>query len=297
MDPEHANTIPISEILGKLDLRPLRQEGAVVYYPSLWDRKRQAVLLVATQTNRWSDATIKNGTLMEFVVRYLQSHGEAHTEVDALRWLRNMSVSLPHLPVSQADQHPKLELRHKKVIHYPGLVHYLNREGIALALAQQYLKEIHARNRQTGNNFIALGLPTVDGGYALRTAYLERFIGEPSLSFIRGRVPKPNGIHLFKDVLDYLCILSYRNKTALDEDVIILNGWGYLSQLPAYIRQYGYQTLYSWLDTTEQGQQATKFVNLFLQTETGLRHQPMNSVYAAHGHVQAWYRHQRRQID
>lgn len=297
MDSEHANTIPISEILGKLDLRPLRQEGSAFYYPSLWDRQRQALLVVNTQTNRWSDAITQQGALIDLVVRYLQSRGEAHTDIDALRWIRNMSVCVSDYLIGQTAQQPKIELRHKKVIHYPGLIHYLNREGIALALAQQYLKEIHARNWQTGNDFIALGLSTVDGGYALRTAYLQRFIGQPSLSFIRGRVPKSTGIHFFKDVLDYLCILSYRNKTALDEDVIILNDWCCLFQMPAYIRQYGYQILYSWLDMTEQGQLATNFVNQLLQTEEGLRHQPMNNVYAAHGRVQAWYRHQRSQID
>lgn len=105
--------------------------------------------------------------------------------------------------------HSAIELRQKKAIYYPGLVHYLHREGIDLALAGQYLKEIYARNRQTGNNFIALGLPTVDGGFGLRTAYLERYIGQPAISFIRGQVVKSKGILVFKEGMDFLCLLSW----------------------------------------------------------------------------------------
>lgn len=292
MDPEHANTIPISEILGKLEVRPLNQQGSIVYYPSLWDRKRGAMLVVDTTTNRWSDATGKQGTLMELVCRYLAFRLEAHTEVDALRWIKNMTVSVDGCLSTMS--HPAIELRQKKGIHYPGLVYYLQREGIALSLAQQYLKEIHARNRQTGNAFIALGLPTVDGGFSLRTAYLERYIGQPAISFIRGNVIKPKGLHVFKEGMDYLCLLSHIGQTTLEEDVIVLNAWSCLSQVPAYIHQYGYQTLYSWLDNTEQGRQAITCLDRYLQTEEGLRHQPMNKLYTDQPSVHAWYRYQYR---
>ncbi|QMW05458.1 hypothetical protein [Spirosoma foliorum] len=290
MDPEHANTIPISEILGKLDLKPLRCEGPILYYTPLWDRKRRSTLIVNRLTNRWSDAAISNGNLIEWVVQYLRFRGEAHTELDALRWIANMSVCLPE-PIADPIDRQRIELRHKKTIQYPGLLHYLEREGIALSLARRYMKEIHARNRQTGKDFIALGLPTVEGGFALRTAYLERSIGLPTISFIRGRVPKPNGIHLFKEGFDFLSVLSYLNRTDLDEDVIILNTWSCLSQVPAYIRQYGYQTAYSWLNNTDLGQQATNSISQFLQTEIGTCHQPMNKLYKLHDNVHSWYRH------
>ncbi|QMW01482.1 hypothetical protein [Spirosoma foliorum] len=291
MDLEHANTIPISEILGKLDLQPLRSEGPVLYYSSLWGRKHQTTLTVHTITNRWSDPNMSDGTLVEWVVHYLRFCGEAHTERDALRWITNMSVGSSGLVAAPPGQPPRVDLRHKKTIQYPGLLHYLHREGIALPLARQYLKEIHARNRQTGKDFIALGLLTVDGGFALRTAYLKRSIGQPAISFIRGRMPKPKGIHLFKEVLDFLSVLSHLNRTTLDEDVIILNAWSCLAQVPAYIHQYGYQTMYTWLDNTEQGQQATAYVGQFLQIEANTRHQPMNKLYAAHHCVHTWYRH------
>jgi len=290
MDPEHANTIPISEILGKLEVKTLRQQGAMVYYPSLWDHKRGAMLVVNTATNRWSDRSTQSSTLMEWVMYYLRFRGEAHTEVDALRWLTNMSARFPETVVAPSEKQPKIELRHKKMIHYPGLLHYLEREGIALTLARQYLKEIHARNRQTGKDFIALGLPTVEGGFALRTAYLERFISQPAISFLRGRVPKPRGIHLFKEGLDYLAFLSHGQRTALEEDVIILNAWSCLPQIAPYIRQYGYQTLYSWLDNTPIGEQAQISLSRFIDTEAGLKHKPMNAHYQAHDTVHNWYR-------
>lgn len=192
--------------------------------------------------------------------------------------------------------HSAIELRQKKAIYYPGLVHYLHREGIDLALAGQYLKEIYARNRQTGNNFIALGLPTVDGGFGLRTAYLERYIGQPAISFIRGQVVKSKGILVFKEGMDFSCLLSYIGLAALEEEAIVLNAWSCLAQVPAYIHQYGYQTLHSWLDNTEQGTQARTCIDRFLQTETGLRHRPMNKLYADHTSVHAWYRQQHRSL-
>lgn len=296
MDKEHANTIPISEILGKLDLQPLRTEAHLVRYPSPLDRKRQSILSVNTLTNRWFDAQHPDGTVMDFVGHYLKSRREECTQADALRWLKNMMASGPdQLPdfISTdglADNWPFLELRHKKTIQYEGLIHYLERQGISLALARQYLKEIHARNRQTGKNFIALGFQTIDGGFALKTAYLERHMGPPAISFIRGTTPKPNAIHLFKNVMDYLSAISQLNGHAFKGDTIVLNSMSCLSQIIPYIKNYGYQTAYTWMDNDETGEQVTAALSAFLKTQDKLTHQRMNTRYAPHKNVSAWHR-------
>jgi hypothetical protein len=289
MDQEHANTIPISEILGKLHLQPSRREGPILEYPSILDRKRQATLVVNTLTNRWSDANQQAGTVVELVCQYLKSRWEEHTEADALRWINNMLVSFPDPIPDHPHDESALELRQKKMIQYPGLIYYLKRVGIPLPLARQFLKEVHVRNRRTSKDFMALGLPTIEGGFALRTAYLERHLGPLAISFIRGTTPKPKAIHLFKEGLDYLSVLCQLNQPALAGDAIVLNAWSCLPQVTPYIRQYGYKTAYSWLDNTPVGEQATASLAKFLKTEEGLRHQPMNKQYADYPSVHAWH--------
>ncbi|WP_198174878.1 toprim domain-containing protein [Spirosoma arboris] len=298
MDKEHANTIPISEILGKLHLRPLGADAHIVRYPSPLDRRRQSLLWVNTLTNRWSDAHHQDRTVVDFVGSYLKSRREEGTQADALRWLETMMISIPdQLPDltntdGLIDNWSTLELRHKKPIQYAGLIHYLERQGISLALARHYLKEIHVRNRQTGKDFIALGFQTIDGGFALKTAYLERHLGEPAISFIRGTIPKPNAIHLFKNVMDYLSAISQLNGQRFKGDTIVLNAMSCLKQIVPYIHQYGYRTLYSWMDNDRAGDTATTTIADFVKTQAGLSHQRMNKLYALHKDVSAWHRHQ-----
>ncbi|MVM34447.1 hypothetical protein GO755_30730 [Spirosoma sp. HMF4905] len=298
MDKEHANTIPISEILGKLHLQPLGADAHIARYQSPLDRRRKAILSVNTLTNRWSDAHHQDGTVVDLVCHYLKSRREEYTQADALRWLENMVVSISdQLPDfidmnSLADNWSALELRHKKTIQYAGLIHYLERQGISLALARQYLKEIHARNRQTGKDFIALGFQTIDGGFALKTAYLERHIGALAISFIRGTTTKPNAIHLFKNVMDYLSAISQLNGLRFKGDTIVLNSMACLKQIVPYIQHYGYGTIHSWMDNDQAGDKATEAIGEFVKTQADLSHKQMNKLYAPHKDVSTWHRHQ-----
>ncbi|QDK82622.1 hypothetical protein EXU85_30045 [Spirosoma sp. KCTC 42546] len=298
MDKEPANTIPISEILGKLDLQPLRTDGPIVHYPSPLDRRRKAILSVNTLTNRWSNAHHQDGTVLDFVCKYLKIKQEEYTQADALRWLKNMTLSIPdQLPdlidtAGLGDNQSVLELRHKKTIQYAGLIHYLERQGISLTLARQYLKEIHARNRQTGKDFMALGFQTVDGGFSLKTAYLERHIGPLAISFIRGVTPKPNAIHLFKNVMDYLSAISQLNGQGFKGDTIVLNSLSCLKQIFPYIQNYGYRIAYSWMDNDNTGENVTAVLSTFFKTQDDLSHHRMNKLYIPHRDVSTWHRHQ-----
>ena len=99
MNIEQANAIPLSAVLQKLGAAPTRQNNHDVWYRSPFRKERTASFHIHTKRNVWYDhGEGKGGKVVDFVCRYLESQGEDHTPVDALRWLTNMHIlSLIHI--------------------------------------------------------------------------------------------------------------------------------------------------------------------------------------------------------
>ncbi|MFC5410837.1 toprim domain-containing protein [Larkinella bovis] len=298
MNIEHANRIPMSEILGKLHRQPQRTRNTKLWYLSPLRAEKTASFQVDTQTNRWHDfGEGIGGDLVDFVCAYLKSTREEYTVSDALRWIRNMGDAPYEIaPVyANTDEVPKDEsvliLKTKKPIQHLGLIHYLEKRGIPVSIANRYLKELRVHNTQTKKNFYALGFANEEGGFELRNPFFKGCLGAKAITFVRGRTPKPNSIHLFEGFIDYLSMISQLNGKRFKADVIILNSLACLKQATPYIRNYGYHIAYSWMDNDKAGEQATASLTEFFQTESDLKHTPMNKVYAPHKDVNAWHMH------
>lgn len=298
MNRDHANSIAVTKILSHLPVQPKRINAHKILYLSPLHAKKAILFEVDTQTNRWYDhGHGLGGTPVDLVCAYLKSTHEAHTEADAFRWLNNMVISpdkkMPANADLSAETQPQLTLRlkAKRPIQDPSLIHYLEKQGIQLVIAQRFLKEIRLCQTQTKKHFLALGFPNEEGGLELCNPFFNDCLGPQSVSFIRGQTPKPTAIHLFKNVLDYLSVISRLNGQSLKGDTIVLNTLCCLQQAIPYMRSYGYSIAYSWLDNDEAGQNATFVLAEFCQTETALKHKPMNKLYAPHQDVNAWHRH------
>lgn len=232
--------------------------------------------------------------VIEFVQAYLHTQGVDHEAVDAERWLANIFGYAPSIqPIPLADQpvrNKNLTVKAAKKITHPFLIRYLKDQGIPLDLASAYLKQITIAHKQTGKSAYAIGFKNESGGYEAYSSELPRMtIGRGDISFIRGTVPKPDGIHIFKDDRDYLSAVQHKQGRRFKEDSLILNSLYYLPKATAYIKGYGYKTVQTWMPNNEAGRQATRSMAAFFKTEENLLHYPMNDVYGTHETVNRWH--------
>jgi hypothetical protein len=295
MNIQQAKGIPLAVILNILGCLPRKTYPQQTIYPSLFATRKSDELVVNTVSNTWYDSsTQKSGTAIDLVTAYLQREGENHTAKDALRWLTNMCGYARC--IEPIDTSEKL-FRHKNwftvdaaPLRLKSLIAYLESQGIPLIQAQRYLKEVRIYNKKEGKTIRIAGLRNEDGGYYLCHPDFQGMVGKENITFIRGTVTKPEGIHIFKDVFDFLSVIvGLQTGIPFREDVIILNCFQYLPKATPYIKGYGYQKAYSWMPNTSTGKRATKSLSRFLTTEPHLLHFRMNGTYKAHEKPHAWH--------
>lgn len=296
MDNEPGNTIPMSIIMDKLNICPNHKTKNEAFYPSPFHPQQLPTLSIKTNTNEWYDASLETGgVLIDFVCAYLAFQKEASTKADATRWINNM-IRLPaSLPADfQARERPHqkedapLLLKKAGLIEHLGLIRYLEKQGIPLSIAQQYLKQVYVLNKKTRKHLFVLGFDNEEGGYELRNPFFKGCLRPKAISFIRGNVPGIPTVHLFKSCWDFLSART-RNAGPFQSDCIVLNAYECLTQVPSYLQHYGYQTLYSWLDQDPAGQKATTYLSACGRSIGGLHHKTMRRVFAPHRDVHSWH--------
>ena len=292
MNIEFANTIPISEILAKLGLHPAKRQENDLWYLSPFRNEKTASFHVNISKNVWYDhGEGIGGDAFGLVCMHLERSGVQSAPANALRWLHNMFQG-PHIPVLQYDDRrkettSKTVLKGVKPIKHPSLIHYLAGRGIPLSVAKTYLQEIRVENTKTNKVFFALGIKNEERGNEYRNLYFKGCVGKKSVTFIRGEIPKPPAIHIFEGFMDFLSVITQHEGKRLKHDAIILNSLSQIKEAVAYIKGYGYERAYTWLDNDEAGKKATAAFAEFFKTEDNLIHQPMNQNYAPYKDVNA----------
>lgn len=292
MNIEYAKTIPMPIILDKIGSKPVRQKGDELWYLSPLREEKTASFHVHTKKNVWYDfGEGTGGDTIAFVCAYLKASDVRHSVSDALRWLKNMVQGLQVIkpvPVEDyAEEDRKTVLKSVRPLEHTALLNYLNSRGIPKSIATTYLKEIRVCHKETGKQFFAAGIRNEEGGYNYRNVFFKGTVGKKSITFIRGKIPKPEGIHLFEGFMDYLSAITQREGQPFGDDAIILNSLSQMREATAYIRNYGYRIGYTWLDNDQPGKQATANFREFFKTEPDLRHKPMNDQYAPYKDVNA----------
>ena len=298
MNIEHAKTIPLQTVLERMGATLSRQNDREAWYCSPLRQERTASLHVHLGKNIWYDfGEGKGGDGITLVCAYLAASGEGAKVVDALRWLGNMTGNLPPIIKPKGfschfEPDKGWLLKTAKPVEHLALVRYLELRGIPLPLAKRHLQQVYAKNLQTGRGIFALGLRNEEGGYELRNPFFKGSIAPKTISFIRGPVPKPDSIHVFEGFMDFLSAAADCPDEQLDGDAIVLNSVSNLADAVPYIKGYGYQTLYSWMDNDPAGDKARLALYKLARDEAGLLHQPKNDLYAPHEDVNAWRMHQ-----
>lgn len=292
MNIEQANNIALAAIMDKLGIKPAKQSSKESVYLSPLREERTASFNVHHGKNVWYDHGIgEGGTTIDFACAYLKSHNQAHTISDALRWLATIGDLAPYIaPVETNDsnlQDSQLVLKLVKPIEQRTLIDYLTSRGIQLPVARQYLKELRIYNKATRKSFFALGFKNEDEGYEVRNKFFKGCIRPKTVTFIRGTQPK--NIHIFEGFMDFLSIITHNKGIRLKDDAIILNSLSCLKQATPYIKDYGYNAAYTWMDNDKAGKTATASLDEFFKTQEQLVHKPMNFVYASHKDINAWH--------
>jgi len=294
MNIEQANKIPLADILEKIGPAG-KKLGQELVYSSPFRDENTPSFHVNPNKNLWFDfGAGQGGSVVSFVCAYLKSQGVGHAPSDALRWIRNMTGYYPRLvPVIEKNKLPekdtKLFIAHIGAVQHPALFEYLKSRGIPLRLASQYLSEVSLYNKTTKKTSFALGFKNEEGGYELRNPYLKITLRQKDITFIRGTIPKPDGIHFFEGFMDFLSALAYYNIDRFKEDALIFNSLALMDAATPLVRNYGYRRAYSWMDNDAAGRKATAALQEFCATEENLCHRPMNGLYAPHKDVNEWW--------
>ena len=294
MNIEQAKGIPMPEILNILNCQPVKTTNIGMWYLSPLRSEKTASFHISKQQNVWYDFGLgKGGDSIAFVCAFLNATNESDTVSDALRWLKNMmggnTISLPVFLPEKSHKEPTLELKKVSAIKHLGLKNFLKSRGIPLNVGMKYLKQVEVINRSTRKPIISLGLINEENGYELRNPGFKGSVGVKAISFIRGNEPKPKGLNVFEGMFDYLTIITALNGKNLENDAIILNSTSMLRQAISYIKNYGYETVYSWMDNDEAGLQAAITIEEICKAEERLLHRPMHKRYSQYNDLNAWH--------
>jgi hypothetical protein len=292
MNIEKARTIPMSEILSKIGLQPAKKKHNDYWYYSPFRNEKTPSFHVNVAKNVWYDfGEGEGGDSISFVCAYLKNSGYGHTVPDALRWLRNMfyaNIIIPFPKPEKVEPENSLILKSVKPLTHLALIRYLERRGITETVAHTYLKEIRLYNKNLQREYFAAAIRNEEGGYDYRSPYFKGCVKKKSISFIRGAVPKPDGIHIFEGMMDFLSAIMQQEDKKFYDDAIVLNSLSCMREATSYFRNYGYLTAYTWLDNDNAGKKATQAFDEIFCAEK-IRHVPMNACYAPHKDVNAWH--------
>jgi hypothetical protein len=293
MNIKQAKSIPLISVLEKLGFQPQRKRRDQYWYLSPVRNEKTASFHLHAEKGLWYDfGTGKGGNVLDFAIAWLESRGKAATVSDALKWLTDYGFEPLPANLNVLNTKPErsaYSLLRKTEIQHPALIQYLKSRGIPLEIAQTYLEQAHVGNKETGNVFFSLCMENEEGGFELRNPYLKGCIAPKFGTFIRGSVVKPPGLHIFEGMMDFLSVFTREKGRPLENDSYILHSTSMIHTAPPFIKEYGYQKLFTWLHNDKAGEAASLALQEFVKTQDGLTHYPMNNIYAPHKDVNAWH--------
>lgn len=294
MNIKQALEVPLPRVLEILGCKSKPRKGHRQFFYSPFRNERTPSFSVNLYSNKWHDfGEGIGGDVITLVCNHLKNSGVSYTVSDALRWLNNMTGSYEPIrlsrPVDVAPQEPALAITNNTDLNLVGLIQFMIKRGIPLHIGVKYTKQLRVKNSNTGNSFYAIGFQNEDRGWELRNPSFKACVSPKAPSFVRGIIPKPNDVHVFEGFFDFLSIVSRTVHGKLDGDAIVLNSISCLDQGLAYIKNYGYTSLYSYMDNDATGKKAIKKLSAFVETQEGLVHKPMNRIYSEFKDVNAWH--------
>ena len=142
MNIQEAKQIKIADYLQSLGHRPVKQQGANLWYKSPLRNESEASFKVNTTMNSWFDFGMGKGGNIITLVSYLYAS-------DSLPYLLDkMEKQTPHVrptdfSFTQQATEPSFERLEVRELNHPALLRYLSERKINLYIARKECVELH----------------------------------------------------------------------------------------------------------------------------------------------------------
>lgn len=294
MKIEQANRFPIVKILANMQILPKHETVKEAVYKSFLSNSNKLSVYVDKSLNTWTDVDNRlGGDLIGLIQQYLKYHKENYTQADALRYIKIMSGSSPRIRSvicnhSDNCNSEDLIVEKSEPLEHPALFDLLSEMGIDLHIGKKYLDEVVVYNSTERLETICIGSRNDNDGYTVLLNGLDITVGEQYLRFIRGSKAIQNHLHIFRNIYDFLSVLTYRKIDRLKDDAVICS-LGCLEKITPYINGYGYNKIITWFDNDDCGKLATQAIADYASTQPELIVRPANIVYAGFANVHEWH--------
>lgn len=160
MNIQEAKQIKIADYLQSLGHRPVKQQGANLWYKSPLRNESEASFKVNTTMNSWFDFGMGKGGNIITLASYLYAS-------DSLPYLLDkMEKQAPHVRPTdfsfpQQASEPSFERLEVRELNHPALLRYLSERNIDLCIARKECVELHFSHN--GKNYFTIGFKNKSG--------------------------------------------------------------------------------------------------------------------------------------
>ena len=275
MNIQEAKQIKIADYLQSLGHRPVKQQGANLWYKSPLRNESEASFKVNTTLNSWFDFGMGKGGNIITLASYLYA-------TDNLPYLLDkMEKQTPHVrptvfSFTQQATEPSFERLEVRKLNHPALLRYLSERKINLYIARKECAELHFSHNC--KNYFAIGFKNKSGGYEVRNRFFKGCMSPKDITHIRHQGEPRYACYVFEGMMDYLSFLSLRLEKfpacpSLDaQDYVILNSTSNVGK--AIDALHG--VFLCVLDNDDAGRKAT----LAIETALGYRVRDASHLYS-----------------
>jgi Toprim-like len=156
----------------------------------------------------------------------------------------------------------------------PSLTDYIvQQRKINAAVANQYLKEVHFKNTESGKNYFAAAFGNDSSGFEIRNAFFKSSINGKDMTFLKGK--SNESIAIFEGFVDFLSFLTLKKIRHPETDVLILNSIAFKEKAINLIKSQNYSSIDMWLNNNKAGKETL----LFFIENTDCAIIPQNHLY------------------
>lgn len=258
IDLVKVKTIPITEILTRVGVEPVKRGANDWAYHAPWREDKNASMHVRLSSNTWKDFGEEgSGTSnIDLVIRL----GIARDWKDAALWIMEMgdassamSDILTKVTPHRDSKMPKTtSIMEVKIIESERLYLYGESRGISRSVIKQYCRQVSFRS-QGGSVYTAVGFENLMGGYVLRQdKWLKCNVGPSTFSFISESMS--SDVCVFEGFFDFLSFKElYPGESC---DFLVLNSVVHSSKAAQYLRDKNYSQVRCYLDADKKGYEA-----------------------------------------
>ena len=258
MNIQEAKQIKIADYLQSLGHRPVKQQGANLWYKSLLRNESEVSFKVNTAINSWFDFGMgRGGNIID-----LAAHLYASANLPYL--LDKIEKQAPYVhptdsSFTQQATKPSFEGLEVMKLYHPALLRYLNERKINPHIARKECVELYFSNN--GKRYFAIGFKNKSGGYEIRNQFFKGCISPKDITHIRQQGEARSTCYVFEGMMDYLSFLMIRVQKfptypSLEaQDYVILNSTSNVAK--AIYALHDYERISCLLDNDDAGRKAT----------------------------------------